>query len=197
MNLHRSSFFLNIRYRSVFLFSILCLLVVFTVSCDQTDSHSKNPLAYQDTAFSATVHGELAGLAFKATVEHSTASESTTDRLTTTFTSPDALSGIVIHRQEDHVSLALNNMQIDASTWQDGALLELAHLFALRGTLLSVTEEYEHGEIAAVLTEDSGKAYTVTVSAQSGFPCRIEGDGIWLEILTFETTKTGAEPRNP
>lgn len=161
------------------------LLILFSAaSCAGKSSMNADPLAYQNTSFRANIRGELAGAPFKAQVERIIPSDATgSPSLTVTFTAPAPLAGISLQQTENGATVSLDGMRIDASAWQDGAWFEIHKLFSLQGAPLSVTGREEQ---TVILETTDGETYTLIRTVGNPAPRSIEGDGVRIEILSFE-----------
>ena len=107
------------------------------------------------------------------------------DSYTFAFTAPDALSGVTVIVPAQNTTVSLNGIRVEDERWDSLAWTKIAQLFALSGTPLSVTTDRDKNEMTVVYQTTDGNASTLILYSEQETPRWIEGDGIWIEIISF------------
>jgi hypothetical protein len=166
---------------------VLCLLamaLLFTSTACAPAHAPKDLLAYQASPFRASLRGEIRGFCFAGELSHALDDG---DTYLLVFTEPPALRGIEVHRRGEEITLAKNAISLADIQWEHLLWAEIPPLFALQGEPLSIIADRERRLTTVTLQTASNHAYTVTLDSERSLPCEIEGDGIRVEIVAFET----------
>lgn len=141
-------------------------------------------LAYQAAPFRLSLRGEIRGFGFAGELSHTPNAESDYHWV---FTEPPALCGIEMSLRGEAVTVTQNGIAVADDRWDRLLWREIPALFALQGEPLTVTADREQRTTTAIFQTAGNKAYTVTLDSDTALPREIEGDGIRVEILQFET----------